>query len=254
MSNKPQTALLLLLLASVVCFNRAEAQQFLTTHNARSGAMGGLVLYRFGERGAGIDYRQEFMTNGMADKAIWLSAPVHGSGQVGVHYSHYGNLDYHEQQLGAGYALRATEWLRIGASARWLHLGSSDSRYRPRQWLAAELLLHMEPSTSTSFEVAAGTRPWDSCARFHLRLGTAYRPVSQLLTALAVEQEDRLRFRLGMEYGYEKHFFVRAGMHTAPVTFCFGLGIRYGHYAFDLAAEVHSVLGITPQTSLVLWF
>ena len=32
-----------------------------------------------------------------------------------------------------------------------------------------------------------------------------------------------------------------------------GLGLRQQRYSIDLAVEVHNTLGITPQTTLVLW-
>ena len=69
-----------------------------------------------------------------------------------------------------------------------------------------------------------------------------------------MESEERMRFRLGAEYRYEKYLFFRAGMATAPLTLTFGLGFMHEIYRIDLAVEHHNILGLTPQISFGLWF
>lgn len=106
----------------------------------------------------------------------------------------------------------------------------------------------------TSVNLLAGTRPWDRVHPYRVHLQATYRPLPQLLTIVEAESEDRTRLRIGMEYRYENLCFVRTGFSTSPIAFTFGLGTRQRRYAIDLAVEAHSALGITPQTSLTLWF
>ena len=216
--------------------------------------MGGVLLYNFQNRSASLSYRQNYLTGGMAYKHLDLVWPTGATGAAVAGYRHYGNLDYHEQQVTGGYAVRAASWLHVGVAMRYLHLGTSDACYRPQQWLAGSVLLHAQAGGSTTLTVAAGSRPWDDSRPYLWHLTATYRPLPQLITVVEAESEERLRFRLGMEYSYRERIFVRTGFATQPVVLGFGLGIRQPHYAIDLAVDVHNVLGITPHTTLTLWF
>ena len=216
--------------------------------------MGGAVIYPLEERQVGLDYRQGFLLAGMADKSLRLVWPTAQRGAVVADYLHHGNPDYHEQQLLAGYALRATPWLQVGVAARYLHLGTSDGHYATRQWVAASAMLQASLGGSTTLMLSGGSRPWDMARPYRLHLQAQYRPLPQLLTVVEGESEDCMRLRLGMEYCYRQQFYLRTGMATQPMLFTFGLGFRQPHYAIDLAVEVHNTLGLTPHTSLILWF
>ncbi|MBO7101553.1 MAG: hypothetical protein J6V98_05970 [Bacteroidales bacterium] len=244
-----------LLLAAVLTCNHATQAQFIyTTHDARSGAMGGSLIYDLGERCVGLDYRQGFLLAGMGDKSLRLVWPTGRTGAVVAHYQHHGNADYHEQQATAGYAIRAAEWLQVGVAARYLHLGTSDGHYPARQWLAASALLQAAIGDKTTLMLTAGSRPWDSVRPYRLHAQVQYRPLPQLLTVLEAESEECARLRMGMEYCYREQFYLRSGLATRPLLLTFGLGFRQHHYAIDLAVEVHNTLGLTPHTSLTLWF
>ena len=216
--------------------------------------MGGSLIYDLEERCVGVDYRQGFLMAGMADKSLRLVWPTGRTGAVVAHYQHHGNADYHEQQATAGYAIRAAQWLWVGVAARYLHLGTSDGHYPAQQWLAASALLQASLGSHTTLMLTAGSRPWDSVRPYRLHTQALYRPLPQLLTVVEAESEEQTRLRLGMEYCYREQFFLRTGLATRPLLFTFGLGFRQPHYAIDLTVEVHNALGLTPHTSLTLWF
>lgn len=216
--------------------------------------MGGVGLFDLDHRQVSVDYRQDFLVSAMAEKSIRIVWPTTKTGSWAVDYSHHGNLDYHEQQAAACYALQATHWLIIGVEGRYLQLGTSDTRYQPQQWLAAAVRMHISPSHTTTIDLIAGTRPWDQSHPYRLHLQTTYRPSTQWLTVVEVESEDRLRMRMGMEYLHADFLALRAGLATHPMTFTCGIGLRYQSLSFDLCIGSHPALGLTPQTSLTLWF
>ena len=216
--------------------------------------MGGALIYDLEERCVGLDYRQGFLMAGMADKSLRMVWPTGKTGAVLANYLHHGYSDYHEQQATAGYAIRATEWLHVGVAARYLHLGTSDGHYPAQQWLAASALLQASLGSHTVLMLTAGNRPWDSVRPYRLHVQAQYRPLPHLLTVVEAESEEQERLRMGMEYGYREQFFLRTGLATRPLLLTFGLGFRQPHYTIDLAVEVHNALGLTPHTSLTLWF
>ena len=251
-NNRKRFSVLTLFVAAVATWP-AAAQFNNATHDARSGAMGGLFLPQGDRCQAAVTYRYGFLTSALADKGLQALWPTKRFGTVAAAYHHFGNTDYHEQQLGAAYLLRATEWLHVGVAARYLHVGTADAHYRPQQWLGADVLLQATPGGNTTLAALAGTRPWDPQQPWRMLAVVAYRPLPQLLTAVGAEREEQLRMRMGLEYCYHECCFVRTGFATNPMVFTFGLGLRQQRYSIDLAVEVHNTLGITPQTTLVLW-
>ncbi len=250
-SSKHSAGILFLLIALTF---PVKAQFIRTTHSAHNGAMGGVMLYDLDHRQISLGYRQDFLMAEMADKTLRIVWSLAQIGYLTADYCHHGNQDYHEQQAGASYALRVTNWLVVGVEGRYLHLGTSDGHYRPQQWLAAAVTLHTIPSQNTTIDIVAGTRPWDSLHPYRIHLQTAYRPTTQFLTVVEAESEDRLRLRLGMEYIYNHFLALRAGLATNPMVLSCGVGLRHKSISFDLGIESHSTLGITPLTSLTLWF
>lgn len=232
----------------------AMAQFVMPPWNARSSALGGALLFDTDTRHVDVSYRQEFMLAGMADKRLSLVWPTGKVGTAMASYIHHGNIDYHEQQAMAAYAIRPLSWLLVGVGGEYLHVGTSDAQYVPRHWLAATVYSQATVGNRTELALVVGSCPWGRYNKWRARMQVQYRPLVGMLTVLEGEVEDRARLRFGMEYNHRGPFFFRAGLSTAPVVGTFGLGFRYSHFCIDLAAEVHQWLGVTPHTTLSVCF
>ncbi len=215
--------------------------------------MGGCVMPDDTAGRLTVDYRCPYMLAEMSDKGVEAVFPTGRTGVVGAAYRHSGGSTYHEQNATAGYAMRVTPWLKVGVAAHYLNIGTSDAYYEPRQWLAAAAVMQAAVGERVSLMLIGGTRPWDSTRPWRAHLQIAYRPMTQVLTMLEFESEERMRLRFGMEYHYHGMLFFRAGLATNPLTAAFGVGVRYRRIGIDIGAETHRVLGITPQTSLTIW-
>lgn len=248
-SKKWTMALAAVFMAAPMAF----AQFYPTAHDARPGAMGGCLFVPEKVRSVTLDYRQGWLLSGLADKSIAVVWPA-GIGVVSVDYLHHGNRDYNEQQVSASYRIQATEWLEVGVGARYLFAGSSDILYQPENYLAAEAVVETHWGRQTSAMLYAKHRPWDEIHPFGAHLQFMHRPVNGLLSVVEVEMEQAFRAHAGMEYCYEECYFVRAGFATNPIVATFGVGVKMKSLSIDLSTEVHSVLGISPQTSIRLWF
>ena len=251
--RQPSKALLLLALA--VALTVPAAAQYTTpiAQSARSGALGGSFIYDATCSGVTLDYRSGYLLAAMADKTVRLQMAAGTRGTALVAYSHHGNASWHEQQAALAYGMQATPWLHAAVAARWLHRGTGDVHYERHQWLAPSALLQISLGRTT-WTMLGGTRPWDDRRPWRWHLQAAYRPLSQWLAIAEVEGEDRTRLRIGMEYAYDGIWFLRAGMATRPVVMTCGIGARCRYGSIDFAVDVHEALGITPQTTLSLWF
>lgn len=242
----------MLLIAAMLLWQPVAAQFVHTTHDARSGTMGGVFLVDSTRR-VTLAWRQDFMLAGMADKRLAVVVPVGATGFATAEYNHHGNATYGEQWAALGYVLEAAEWLRVGVRGRWMCIGVADGWYEPQHWLGADVLAVAQLGR-TELLMATGTRPWDDVRPWRAVAQIVYRPSAVWLTALAVESDDRVRLRCGMEYAYEGTLFFRAGLATNPMLVSFGVGAKYGMMVLDIGAEVHSALGLSPCCSVTVCF
>lgn len=223
-----------------------------TSHDARRGAMGGVFLPDTTRRFE-LAYRQDFLLASMADKLASVVMPVGRLGTAFGSYNHHGDLAYREQQASLAYMMQLSGWLHFGVLGRWMSIGVDDTWYDTQQWLGADAMVWANIGKSEIL-LTAGTRPFDNRHPWRGMAQVVWHPTSDWITALAIESDDRLRLRCGMEYSYERQLFFRAGMATTPMVITFGVGTRYGVIKMDIGAEMHSTLGISPCISMAMCF
>lgn len=244
--------LVLAVLAAVAPVSQAQYDSPIA-HGARSGAMGGCLSYDAAGRGVAVDWRSGYLLSSLAERTVRLQLPAGARGTVVAAYSHRGDAAWHEQQALVAYGMQVAPWLHAAVAARWLHRGVGDAHYESSAWLAPSVLLQASLHRTT-LTLVTGTRPWDETRPWRWHLQAAYRPSAQWVALAEWEGEERSRLRMGLEYVFDNSWYVRAGMATRPTVATFGLGFSHRRLRIDLAAEVHSALGITPLTSLALWF
>jgi hypothetical protein len=83
--------------------------------------------------------------------------------------------------------------------------------------------------------------------------GLAYSVDESVLLMAEIESSTDLRlvFKGGIEYDYQKRFFLRLGMTSQPWRITSGAGIAFTQFHVDLSAEYHSYLGFSPGISIV---
>ena len=220
--------------------------------DARTEAMGGCYVRPTDSTvSVYVGWRQGFAMKGMATRLVGLHAPIGDLGHGALRYSGFGDIDYSEQQLAAGYALSVAPWLNIMVYGLYSRIGTLDAHYETQRWLDAGGGIAAGGGKLWGYALA-GSRSWSDSRPWRLRAGFNYSPIEQLTTAVAISCEQRTRLRCGMEYSYDHHIFLRTGLATNPVALAFGVGYHQRHYHIDLATEVHSHLGLSPHISLGL--
>lgn len=220
--------------------------------DARSAAMGGCFVPPADSTVTlDVGWRQTFMAKGMASRTIALGAPLGARGRAMALYNGFGDVDYNEQQLAAGYMLAAAPWISVMVYGLYSRVGTLDAHYETQHWLDAGGGVTLGGERVWGYLVA-GSRRWSDRRPWQMNAGVAFRYTQQVLSVVGFSYNERLRLRCGMEYVHERHAFVRAGVCTNPLVLTFGVGYRQRHYHIDLATEVHSTLGLSPQITLGL--
>lgn len=229
---------------------------FSTTRN-----IGGLAFIEHSF--VGVSILSTYLEPTLSHKNISAAYQSENHGAWGVSYTHYGDLEYNEQQATLAYGLKIGRIIAAGLSLDYLHSGSSDSHYPNLDAITFSLGLQCRPSDKltlgfklfnpTSVHLSA---PDGQRLPPHLNLGLGYQLYDDLFGAVEIEKNGHYasRLRLGIEYTYHEHFFARAGIATHPGICTFGLGYSQKHYAIDLCAQIHNVLGFSPQITALYSF
>lgn len=239
----------------------------------RSAAMGGAAVALGDEESAmhniaalaqvdnfavAASFRQGFMEEGIGCASFGGVVPV-GFGAGALTFLHFGNVDYNEQSVNLLYGIPIGQRIAMGVGFHYLHSGTSDPYYEPLNRMTFSLALRYAPTKAFSvgfraFNPSAVVSDADASPRLPalLNLGLSYRLTERLLAVAEVEKDLQhlATFRFGVEYLFHEVYAFRVGVNTQPAVYTFGFGLRKEHFGADIAAEFHSVLGLTPQLSL----
>lgn len=182
-----------------------------------------------------------------------------GIGTADIQFSNFGNDDYRETSFSAGYSLRILSNLALGANMHLLSSNTSDPHYNdlpPSLTFSVGILYHEKTKYSIGAKIfnPIFTKLGDeqgSRIPVVMNIGGGYHLNKSWLATAEIEKNIYLHHtaRFGLEYCYNELLFARIGFSSNPSTWSFGLGYCGGHTTIDLAAQVHSILGITPQIS-----
>ena len=224
-----------------------------------SSAMAGIAsLSGFERTEIALGVRQNFVAEGMGYAMLGGIFPI-GFGAMSATVLHYGNSDYNEQQTTLAYALPLGRSVSMGVALHYLHSGTSDSYYDPINKLTFTMAVRYCPSNV----LAVAFKAYNPAAVFIDRddsqripsifcLGISYRLMDELLAVSEVEKSlyQQATLRFGLEYTLQEVYFFRVGVNTQPAIYTLGFGLKLKDFTVDIAGQVHSVLGLTPQISI----
>lgn len=189
-----------------------------------------------------------------------VAATIHaGKGAVIANLSNWGNADYQESKITAGYAIRVMSGLSIGIGGHLLTTNINDNYYTPQPPVLT-MSAGIQYRSDDQFCIGARIfNPGFSSLRTEsdtkipvvMNVGCVYRLTETLSATVEIEKNIYLHHttRLGIEYVYRKQFSARMGFSTYPSTWSFGLGYIWQSFNIDMSAVLHTYLGLTPQLS-----
>jgi hypothetical protein len=211
---------------------------------------------------AGIGYQNRFMVShlGTADLAVVYPASF---GNVGLSMRYFGYSLYHEMKIGVTYARRFGPKWRAGVQLVYLQTGQGDI-YGSHNNFTFALGVQSDITSQLTLGIFVFNPVPVKLADYAgekipaiFRMGLTYRFSRRLLVTAEVEKNTAFQavvLRAGAEYVLKKQFFLRMGAGTSGDIFSLGFGWQTHKIHFDLAANMHSTLGFSPQASLVFSF
>jgi hypothetical protein len=209
-----------------------------------------------------IDYRQPFLIEGFADKALSLVIPSSVS-NFAISLQQKGIQNYSESRFGIAMARAFGNRFSAGLQFNYFmvgfpELGSSRGTFLIEFGMLFKTTnniiigLHIFNPARASIESLYLRSNLPVCAT----AGIALKPSVNILLVSSVKicLENPFNISMGIEYQFSDSFFLRCGLSGKPIRHSAGLGYKCSYFAVDVALAHHETLGYTPSISLVLNF
>lgn len=254
--------------------NRCEAIGVLRSVGGRSAAMGctsvaerGLWAVHYNPAGMayqqgwgfGLYYENRWLLRETAFKSGAVTKAFDGVGCLGLTVSQFGGNGYSESRFGLAYARDFGPYLQMGLLVDYLllHWGSP---YPNRG--ALDLCLGVQSQVTDKLRLGAClSNPFlaklktlnEDRIPTVLRFGLAYQITDDFVAQCELEknsEETGLHLRSGFEYVVFRRVSLRAGAQVNPNLLSFGIGYEIWGIHFDLAAQMHQLLGASIQLGM----
>ncbi len=182
-------------------------------------------------------------------------------GNFGIQIDYFGFKNYNESQIGIAYAR---------SLGRKLDIGVKFNYYSFR-------IPTYQGSSAVNFEMGVIAHPTDKLnVGFHFynpvggnlsktnneKLSSIYKfgigyeaSESFLVSAEIVKQEDLpVNVNAGIQYNFQKQFFVRAGINSENGSPYAGAGLSWNNIRLDVSTSYHAQLGLSPGIMLIVNF
>ena len=175
----------------------------------------------------------------------------HSFGTTGLAFHRYGDDLFSETRIRLAYKYEY-ENVHLGAAINYSNI-AFGGEYNSSNALGLDLGIATE--LTDGFWLGARTsnlnRPQysdiDEDLPREFALGISYTIERVLLTSdLVKDVRFPVSYRGGIEYQIVDQVYLRTGITTEPVTYAFGFGYRTAQWNFDLGAQNHIDLGISP--------
>ncbi len=210
---------------------------------------------------AGFYFENRFLVKELSTKAGALILPTK-SGVFGLSTKYFGFNKYNETKFGLAYAKKLSKRISVGVQFDYLSVHITEP-YGKRGRVTFEIGC----LTKLSEEFTLGVHLFNPVAvklndyaneriPTIMKVGLAYHfhEIITINTELEKDLNFRPIFKAGMEYQPVKDIYLRVGVKTNPASFTLGFGFVQKKIRMDIASVYHSVLGFSPQISMVYGF
>jgi len=207
----------------------------------------------------GSSYENRFLLKSLSIKTIGVLIPV-VKGSFGLNIIHFGDPNYNEMNIGLGYGRKLSKNLSVGIQFDYFTVKQGND-YGSKSTITFEGGFIYTVDEKIKIGGHLYNPHFKSNTDNHAilpeiyRLGLEYLINKDLTAYFEAKNQSDLGSSLhfGIEYIY-KSFVFRSGYASNPDQFTFGFGFHKKQLSLDFSSTIHSVLGYTPQLSLIYTF
>lgn len=210
---------------------------------------------------AGVHYENRYLTSFTSVGAVGAVFPVPRVGVWSVAVQLQGGGGYNRMQSGVAYSRAFGRHVAVGLQFDYLLHYFGESYYGRAHGFTCELGLYarLTPQLSLAFHTynpfrlcMLGSKEEKEYISTLFRIGAAYKLGSCMLALeLLKDMDTRMNAAMAIEYAFARYVSLRAGVRLPDFEFSAGLGCKVKGVEIDLSSSYHTVLGYSPQISMV---
>lgn len=219
----------------------------------------GMAFYN--QMAAGIYFENRFLVKEMSLKSGGFILPTK-SGVFGLKLSYFGYSQYNESKFGLAYARKLSKKIAVGVQLDYL-LTAIGNDYGKKGLVTFEIGILTQINEHLSIGAHVFNPINAKIAEYNneripavFRMGAAYAFDEKLTITAEVEKDTEFdpMAKFGIEYRIIKEIYVRGGIASNPGLYSFGFGVNIGGLKLDFSSSINTVLGYSPQISMIYQF
>jgi hypothetical protein len=208
----------------------------------------------------GVYSENRFLLNATNMYSAVVALPT-SQGNFGIQIDYFGFKDYNESQIGLAYARSVGTKLDIGI--KFNYYSFRIPAYQSSSSLNFEMgaIVHLTDKLNAGvhfYNPVGGNLSKTNNEKLSsvYTFGIGYEASENfLVSAEIVKQEDLpVNVNAGVQYNFQKQFFVRAGINSENESPYAGAGLSWKDLRLDVSASYHSQLGLSPGLMLIVNF
>jgi hypothetical protein len=220
------------------------------------------ILGKLQKSSIGVTYQNRFSLQELSTQSIAYVQHTDNAGNFGMQFQHYGFHLYREFQAGLSYAKQLSNKFYGGFGLNWQNISLGEN-YGQKNFVSGSIGLAYILSQELSFGFRVQNLSRARLAEFEderyptrFALGVQYTFSPALLWNVELEKSILFptNLKTGVEYLIQDVFAIRFGVNSAPFQSSFGFGLALKKMHFDMAANWHSQLGLSPAFGFLIDF
>jgi hypothetical protein len=214
------------------------------------------ALARLKNLSVGVYGERKFMLADLSSYQLALALPS-SSGNFGLQANYFGSSSYNQSTLGLAYARNLAK-IDVGAQFNYQQIKVVGYGNASAINFEAGAILHVSDQFQTGVHVYNPTRVSigknsEEKLPFAYSFGLGYDASDKFFIGTEIEKmEDQpVNVNAGLQYSFDEKLFARIGVSCSTSSFYLGVGFLWNGVRIDVAASLHSSLGITPGMLLV---
>jgi hypothetical protein len=208
----------------------------------------------------GVYSENRFLLNATNMYSAVVALPT-SQGNFGMQIDYFGFKDYNESQIGLAYARSVGTKLDIGI--KFNYYSFRIPAYQSSSSLNFEMgaIVHLTDKLNAGvhfYNPVGGNLSKTNNEKLSsvYTFGIGYEASENfLVSAEIVKQEDLpVNVNAGVQYNFQKQFFVRAGINSENESPYAGAGLSWKDLRLDVSASYHPQLGLSPGLMLIVNF
>jgi hypothetical protein len=217
------------------------------------------ALAQVKEAGAGVYGERRFLLAATSVYAAAVAIPT-SKGNFGVSLKYLGFKNFNESQLGLAYARSLGKKVDIGI--QFNYYGYRVPAYSNASTINFELgaIVHLTEKLQAGVHiynpVGGNLSKTDEKITAAYKFGLGYDASERFFVGAELVKEENFPVNLnaGLQYRFEKAFFMRAGIASATSTGYAGFGVKWSNIRLDISGSYHPQLGVSPGLLLIMNF